>query len=214
MRRREFIALMGATAASPFAALGQVARIAIVHPSPPVATLTRDSPSPGIRALFTELNHLGYIEGKNLLIERYSYEGRAEHYPELAREVIASKPDLIIAVGDSVVLDFKAATTTIPIVAILGNPVEAGIVPSLARPNGNITGVATHVGLEEWDKRIQLLHEVVPRLTRLGALLSKQARDQWPQAGRKAIEETGITRVGPALDHPIDDAEYRRAFAA
>ena len=215
MRRREFITLIGsACAAWPLTALGKVARIAIVHPSHPVTMLTGESPSPGIRALFTELHRLGYIEGKNLLIERYSYEGRAEHYPDLARDVIASKPDLIIAVGDSVVHDFKTTTNTIPIVAILGNPVEAGIVPSLARPSGNITGVATHVGLEEWDKRIQLLHEVVPRLTRLGALLSKQARDQWPDAGRKATEETGITWIGPALDHPIDDAEYRRVFAA
>jgi putative ABC transport system substrate-binding protein len=215
MRRREFITLIGsACAAWPLTALGKVARIAIVHPSHPVATLTGESPSPGIRAIFTELHRLGYIEGKNLLIERYSYEGRAEHYPNLARDVVASKPDLIIAVGDSVVLDFKTTTKTIPIVAILGNPVEAGIVPSLARPSGNITGVTTHVGLEEWDKRIQLLHEVVPRLTRLGALLSKQARDQWPDAGRKAIEEIGITWIGPTLDHPIDDAEYRRVFAA
>jgi putative tryptophan/tyrosine transport system substrate-binding protein len=215
VRRREFITLLGGTAAAwPLTALGKVARIAIVHPSHPVALLTGESPSPGIRALFTELHRLGYIEGKNLLIERYSYEGRAAHSPDLVRDVIASKPDLIIAVGDSVVLDFKQTTKTIPIVAILGNPVEAGIVPSLARPSGNITGVATHVGLEEQDKRIQLLHEVVPQLTRLGALLSKQARDQWPDAGRKATEEIGITWIGPALEHPIDDAEYRRVFAA
>jgi putative ABC transport system substrate-binding protein len=120
MRRREFITLAGgAVAAWPLTAFGKVARIAIVHPSHPVAILTKESPSPGIRAIFTELHRLGYIEGKNLLIERYSYEGRAAHDPGLAREVIASKPDLIITVGDGVVLDFKETTETIPIVAIL-----------------------------------------------------------------------------------------------
>jgi putative tryptophan/tyrosine transport system substrate-binding protein len=137
MRRRNLLfgLLAAATIGSAVAQQSaKVHRIAVVHPSHPVASLTETSFSPGVRAIFTELRRLGYIEGKNLLIERYSGEGCAAHYPDLAREVAARNPDLVIAVGDNLVLDFKASTTTIPIVGIFGNPIEAGIVPSLARP--------------------------------------------------------------------------------
>src|SRR5215831_2449394 len=84
---------------------GKVHRIAVVHPSHPVVALTETSFSPGIRAIFTELRRLGYVEGKNILIERYSGEGRAEHYPELARDVVRRNPDVIIAIGNDLVLD-------------------------------------------------------------------------------------------------------------
>jgi putative tryptophan/tyrosine transport system substrate-binding protein len=156
---------------------------------------------------------LGYVEGRNLLIERYSGEGRAAHYPELARNVVTRNPYLIIAVGDDLVLDFKATTTTIPIVGIFGNPIEAGIVPSLARPGGNITGVTSRIGFEFWDKRVQLLRQVVPQLTRLGGVLSRVRRDRLEAEIRETARRTGITWVGPPLDHPIDEAEYRRVFA-
>jgi putative tryptophan/tyrosine transport system substrate-binding protein len=189
-------------------------RIAVVHPSHPVASLTETSFSPGIRALFIELRRLGYIEGKNLLIERYSGEGRAAHYPDLARDVVAHKPDLVIAVSDELVLDFKAATTTIPIVGIFGHPIETGIVPSLARPGGNITGVTPLIGFEVWDKRIQLLRQVVPHLNRLGAIQSRSRRDQWEAEIHETARRTGTTWVGPALAHPINEAEYRRVFGA
>ena len=215
MRRRSLIFGLLAVATTGMARAEQSAkarRIAIVHPSHPVASLTETSFSPGIRAIFTELRRLGYIEGKNLLIERYSYEGRAEHYPDLARDVVARNPDLIIAIGTPVVLDFKTATTTIPIVGTFGTPIEFGIVPSLARPGGNITGVAT-LGLEVRDKRIQLLRQVVPQLTRVGAIESIAFRDRLEVAEREGAR-TGVIRVGPALNHPIDEAEYRRVFAA
>ena len=112
-----------------------------------MAALTEESPSPGVRALFNELGRLGYVEGKNLLIDRYSGEGRAAHYPDLARDVVARKPDLIIAIGNNLVLDFKEATTTTPIVGMFADPVETGIVRSLARPSGNITGVTLNIGI-------------------------------------------------------------------
>jgi putative ABC transport system substrate-binding protein len=77
-----------------------------------------------------------------------SGEGRAGHYPDLARDVVRHNPDLIIAVNTNFVLDLKAARTTIPIVGVFALPIESGIVPSLVRPGGNITGVAIDVGLE------------------------------------------------------------------
>jgi putative ABC transport system substrate-binding protein len=133
---------------------GKVHRIAVVHPSHPVATLAETSFSPVVSAIFTELHRLRYVEGKSILIERYSGEGRAAHYPDLARDVVRRNPDLIIAISTDLALDFKAATTTIPIVSAFSNPIETGIVSSLARPGGNITGVSVDIGVEQWQKRL------------------------------------------------------------
>jgi putative ABC transport system substrate-binding protein len=193
----------------------KVHRIALVHPTHPVAALTDESPSPGVQALFNELHRLGYVEGKNLLIDRYSGEGRATHYPDLARDVVAKKPDLIIAIGNNLVLDLKAATTTIPIVGFFADPVETGIVRSLARPSGNITGVTLNIGIQEsWAKQVQLLVQVVPHLSRLGVLRSTTLTDGQEAEEQQAVRRLGITTVGGTLDYPLDEAEYRRAFTA
>jgi putative ABC transport system substrate-binding protein len=165
MRRREFIALAGgAVAAWPLTALGKAQRIAIVVASVPVTFLSETGDDPGglFPALFKELRRLGYVEGQNVMVERYSGGGRPSHYAEMAREVVSRNPDVIITVGDNnLTVDLKAATTTIPIVGVLAIAVEAGIVASLARPGGNVTGVAIDVGQEQWGKRIQLLQQVV-----------------------------------------------------
>jgi putative ABC transport system substrate-binding protein len=124
-----------------------------------------------IPAIFEELTRLGYVEGRNLLIGRYSGEGRAAHYPDLVRQIVSRNPDLIIAFGPFMVLDLKAATSTIPIVGGFADPIAFGIVPSLARPGGNITGVSTDVGEDQWAKRVQLLKEAVPQISRMGSLL-------------------------------------------
>ena len=181
MRRRDFIAgLMIAAVTGRAQALqtGKVFRIAIANPVVPVADINQASKgSLIIPAIFEELLRLGYVEGRNLLIERYSGEGRAAHYPELAREIVSRNPDLIIAMGNFLVLDVKAATGTIPIVGTFGDPVGTGIVPSLARPGGNITGVSVDVGLDQWLKRVQLLKEAVPQITRLGVLQTRSVSD-------------------------------------
>jgi len=98
-----------------------------------------------IPAIFEELTRLGYVEGGNLLIERYSGEGRTARNPDLARKIVSRNPDLIVAFGSFFVLDVKAATNSIPIVGIFRAPIELGIVPSLARPGGNVTGVTVDV---------------------------------------------------------------------
>ena len=104
----------------------------------------------------------------------------------------------------------KAATTAIPIVGVFGVPVESGIVASLARPGGNITGVSVDVGLEQWGKRVQLLQQVVPQATKWGFLELRAMREQWgPKEG-----EWGVSWVAPSLNDPADEAEYRRVFAA
>jgi putative ABC transport system substrate-binding protein len=196
---------------------GKVHRIAIVAPSFPVSKMTETSGDPLFQAFFNELRRLGYIEGQSLVIERYSGEGRASHYGDLASDVVSRNPDVIISIGtNELTLDFKAATTTIPIVGAMGLPVEAGIVASLARPGGNITGVSIDVG-ELWPKRLQLFHEMVPQAKRLGYLHPRASRETWEARGRpgeETIRKMGVTQpVGPPLDYPIDEAEYRRVFA-
>jgi putative tryptophan/tyrosine transport system substrate-binding protein len=147
---------------------GKVYRIAFAHPTTPVADINQASKgSLQIPAIFEELTRLGYVEGRNVLIERYSGEGRAAHFPEVARAAVSRNPDLIIAISNNLVLDFKAATSTIPIVGVVAAPIENGIVSSLARPGGNITGVSIDVGDDQWAKRVQLVKEVVPRISRL-----------------------------------------------
>ena len=152
MRRRDFIAglmIAALTGRAQAQQTGKVHRIAFAYPTLPVADQNQSSKgSITVPAIFEELTRLGYVEGRNLLIERYSGEGRAEHYPELVRAAVSRNPDLIIAFGNDLVLDFKAATSTIPIVGILLDPVGQGIVPSLARPGGNITGISIGVGLD------------------------------------------------------------------
>ena len=138
MDRRSFIAFVGGAAVAwPLAARAQqpakAHRIAVVHPSRPVAMLT-DSGGLTIEAFFKQLHQLGYVEGQNLLVERYSDEGRTESYAALARYVVGSKPELIFAVSGRMVQHFKDTATTIPIVAYTTDPVALGFARSLARP--------------------------------------------------------------------------------
>jgi putative ABC transport system substrate-binding protein len=140
MQRREFITLFGGTAATwPLAVRAQqpakMKRIAYVHPATKVSELSVSGP-PRYRAFFEEISRLGYVEGQNLGVERYSGEGQPERYAELARDVVNTQPDLILAVGARLSLDFKMATTTIPIVTVTGDPIAMGLVASIARPGG------------------------------------------------------------------------------
>jgi putative tryptophan/tyrosine transport system substrate-binding protein len=218
MRRREFIAglmIAALTGGGQAQQTGKVYRIAFAHPTAPVADQNQASKgSLVIPAIFEELLRLGYVEGRNLLIERYSGEGRAAHYPDLARQIVSRNPDLIIAINNFLVLDVKAATSTIPIVGIFGTPVESGIVPSLARPGGNITGVSIDVGGDQWAKRMQLLKEAVPQITRLGSLVTRNLRERWSAVERENALKNSLSIVGPPLERPTDEQEYQRVFAA
>ena len=195
---------------------GKVYRIAFAHPTVPVADQNQASKgSLAIPAIFEELTRLGYVEGRNLLVERYSGEGRADHYPDLARQIVSWNPDLIIAFGPFIVLDVKAATSTIPIVGTFGNPIAFGIVPSLARPGGNITGVTVDVGFDQWVKRVQLLKEAVPQITRLGFLETRDGRERiGATIGREIALKNSVSIIGPPLERPTDEQEYHRVFAA
>ena len=220
MRRRNFIVGLMTVAAMGTAHAqqsGTVYRIALVDPAIPTAEFSdATSDFPAARAFYNELHRLGYVEGKNILIERYSGEGRAAHYPELARDVVRRNPDLIIAYANDLVLDFKAATTTIPIVGVFAFPVETGIVSSLARPGGNVTGASIDAAGSLWLKRLQLFQEMVPQAKRLGYLDLRANREAWEAQGRPGNEvarKMGVVfPVGPPLDFPIDQEAYRRVF--
>jgi putative ABC transport system substrate-binding protein len=214
MRRREFIgSLIGTAVAWPLAASAQqpakVYRVAIVHPSVPVNEMN-ESGRIWFKALFGELKRLGYIEGQNLIIERYSGEGNAAHYAEVASEVVRQQPDVIFAITGRMVRNFKAATATIPIVGSMADPVAFGLVSSLARPGGNITGVSSDAGLEIWGKRLELLRELIPAASRVGFLASRDVAEA--PAMREAAQEAGISLVAPPLEGALQEAEYRRVF--
>jgi putative ABC transport system substrate-binding protein len=158
MKRRRFIALVGGTAAAwPLAARAQKSatqqRIAIFHPAIPTTLLTETGGGSAWRAFFSELRRLGYDEGDNLIIERYSAEGHHERYADLAREIVARKPDVIVTGTNPVVIVFKAATSTIPVVAFMIDPLQARLVTSLSRPGSNLTGITLDAGIENWGKR-------------------------------------------------------------
>ena len=215
MQRRDFITALGAAATWPLAARAQqpakMKRIAIVFPSAKVSELNV-SGRPYIRAFFEELSRLGHVEGQNLRVERYSGEGRPERYAELARDVVNTHPDLILAGGARLSLDFKMATKTIPIVTIVIDPIAVGLVASIARPGGNITGVTIAAGLEIIGKRMGLLFEVMPKLSTVGYLTSRRFwEDPRGAAAREAAKRAGIA-LSPAMLVNFDDAEYQRVF--
>lgn len=217
MRRREFITLFGGTAATwPYAARGQQParkkRIALVSPASKVSEMSLSGLSQ-YRAFFEELSHLGYVEGQNLEVERYSGEGRPERYSELVRDVVNTHPDVILAVAAHLSLAFKMATKTIPIVTIVNDPVALGLVVSIARPGGNITGVTIGAELELIGKRIGLLVEAMPKLSSVGYLVSRPYwEDLRGAAAREAANRAGISLKAAPLDSAFNEAEYRRAF--
>ncbi|MBR0696710.1 ABC transporter substrate-binding protein [Bradyrhizobium lablabi] len=215
MRRREFIAFVGAGVMLPLGAGAQqskkVYRIALLHPSHPVSELTENSRFKYWREFFHALRQVGYIEGNNLVVERFSGEGHIDHYPELAREAAARNPNVIFAITIWMVGPLKEATSTIPIVAMTSDPVQLGLVKSMARPGGNITGVSVDAGLQLWAKRLQLFREVVPTISKLG-ILGVQKN---PEAAvmQETAEKAGIGVVGPSYVDKGNDEEYREVFA-
>jgi putative ABC transport system substrate-binding protein len=169
--RRTFLTGTGAVLlATPLAAAqqaGKVARIGVLgDTSPPVETSYS-----GIAAFLQELRGLGYEEGRQVIIEYRWAEGQRERLPELATDLVRSKIDVVVALGPASARAAKNATTTIPIVFVgSGDPIAEGLVSSLARPGGNVTGLAGIAGLAIVGKRLALLKEVVPAVTRMAIL--------------------------------------------
>jgi len=149
---------------------GKTYRIAIVFPTIPIVEIAESSSNPFIRPFFKELRRLGYIEGQNLVVSRYTAEGDEDRFAAIAHEAVAQKPDMIFGGSTRLVARLKEATSTIPIVAAMGDPVAGGIVSNLARPGGNVTVVSIDAGPEIWGKRLAFLKEAVPHLSKVGFL--------------------------------------------
>ena len=140
---------------------------------PRIGVLSASSPSddPYLLEAFRQgLRELGYVEGQTIAIEYRFADGRAEKLPGLAAELIGLKSDVIVAANPAAAVAAKQATSTVPIVfAVSGDPVAAGLVASLARPGGNVTGLAS-LGAELVGKQLELLREVVPKVSRVAVL--------------------------------------------
>ena len=170
MKRREFIALVGGAIACPMGVRaqqpsGKVPRIGYLG-----ATSPSDRP-PLLDAFRQRLRELGWVEGQNIVIDYRYAEGRVDRLPDLAAELVQLKVDVIVSLGTQGVTAAKNATETIPIVMIyVRDPVGTGLIASLARPGGNVTGVSGYTGLEIVAKQLELLKETVPKVRRVAIL--------------------------------------------
>jgi putative ABC transport system substrate-binding protein len=165
MRRREFITALGvtlgATAIGPVAARAQakIPRVGFMGNSTAVLEANL------VGAFREGLHDLGYEEGRNIVIEYRWADGKYELFPTLVRELIAAKVDVIVTAGTPAALAVKKATATVPLVMVaVGDPVGTGLVSSLARPGGNLTGLSS-IAPDLEGKRLELLREVVPRIS-------------------------------------------------
>jgi putative tryptophan/tyrosine transport system substrate-binding protein len=172
MRRREFITLLGGAAVAWPLAVGAQQTADKVHRIGLLSSVTAAGYARQLEALRQGLRELGYIEGKNLVIEYRWAEGKYDRLAELAAELVRLKVNLIVTHGTPGSRAAKQATTTIPIViAVSGDAVATGLVQSVARPGGNITG-ATFFFPELNAKRLEILKEGVPHISRVGVLLN------------------------------------------
>jgi len=204
MRRRDFLTLLGGVVASaPLAASAQEARklprIGFLGNS--TATLEANLVGP-----FRDgLRDLGYVEGRNILIEYRWAEGNYERFPSLIAELIALKADVIVTAGTPAAIAVKKATASIPLVMVaVGDPVGTGLVASLGRPGGNATGL-TSIAPELEGKRLELLKEVLPKVSRVVVLWNPAnayqiGSEKEVQAAAKVLHNSQRTcRRGPRV---------------
>jgi|SRR5262245_1604772 len=214
MRRRELVALLGGAAASsvvrPRAAraqAGKVWRIGMLE------TTSAQLNAANLDAFRQGLRQLGYVEGQNLAIDYRSADGRLDRIPELASQLVRGKVDVIVTRGTPSARAAKNATATIPIVmAAIGEPVETGLVASLARPGGNVTGLSAFV-TELVAKRVELLREVIPRIARL-ALLDNMTNGSVPPQWEETKRASGALGIEPQLLDVRKPEDIERAFEA
>jgi putative ABC transport system substrate-binding protein len=215
VRRRSFLTgALTITAISPATAQqrDRSQRLAIFSPSEPITLMNENSKNLIYRALFGELRRLGHVEGQNLSVERYGREQDIAGPPALATEVIRSNPDVIYVVGPGVLL-FKAPASSIPIVALTADPLGQGLAQSLAHPGGNVTGVSVDAGPSIYGKRIELLRQIVPALSKLAFLA---LRVQWESAQgaamRAAADTAGLAWISSLVELPTSETIYRAAI--
>jgi putative ABC transport system substrate-binding protein len=212
MRRRDF--LFAIAVAVPISdALAEQRpiskRFAVLDPAIKTGEI-RIGGDPNYTIVFEEMKRLGYVEGVNLIVDRYTVEGQLDRYPELAKAIVATRPDVIFTYGR--LDELLSETRTIPIVAWVGDPIAQGIASSLAHPGGNVTGVTNDAGADMGAKRIELFSQAVGKLTNIGLLEPSDNASAGAQSVRRACEKLKISCRSELLQAPVDEAEYRRAF--
>jgi len=217
MKRREFITLVGGAVAWPLTARAQQAKV------PTVGVLLTGNPDPEIflRSFRGALRDVGYTDGQNIRLEVRSAEGKSVLLPQKAAELVGLKVDIIVAALTPAIQAAKQATSDIPIVmAPAGEPVGTGLVASLARPGGNVTGVSAATA-ELAGKSLELVREALPSARRVAVLaneadpLAKPFLEQIDQGARTLGLEVDTTMVRPEtpLDAVFDEISSKRAEA-
>lgn len=202
MLRRDFMAGLGSAAAAwPLVAQAQqpkkIPRIGLL------IAANASAAAPGITVLVQRLRQLGWIEGQTVAIEYRWAEGQYDRFAEIAAEFVRLNVDVIVTAATAPGLAAKRATSTIPIVAVSGDPVESGLVASLARPGGNVTGLSLQQA-EAGSKRLELLREIVPDLRRLAiianvssAMIALEVQEVESKARSLALEVVALKVDGP-----------------
>ena len=217
MRRREFITLVGGLFAWPVAAHAQ-------QRQPQLVGILSQDLQPGLLETFRdELRKLGYVEGQNIKIELRDAAGRNERLPALAEELLRLKANVIVAVNTPAVQAAKKATKTVPVVMMrVADPVKSGLVVSLARPGGNVTGLS-FMPDALGPKGVELLHEILPRMTSIAALyqgnnpgaviIIDEVERQGAQIGLKLVRAPVHDEEERDLAHAFEIASEARAEA-
>jgi len=211
MQRRDFITLLGGAAAWPLAAraqeVGRTYRLAVLN--------TAGRSAPQFLSLFDELRKLGFVEGQNLIVDSRGFAARTEEFPSLAAELAKTGVDAVLCGGIAAVRAAQGATRTIPIVANVNDMVGAGLVASLARPGGNITGIS-FLAADLDGKRLEILMEVLPTVRRMAALTDPEnSNSDKLQALHDAARARGVDLSVYVVDRPerivpaIDDAKSK-----
>jgi putative ABC transport system substrate-binding protein len=210
MRRREFIAGLGGAAAWPVVARAQQAVMPVIGY---LSSQSTDLGAPFVLAFRQGLNESGYVEGRNVAIEYRWANGQYERLPALAADLVRRRVTVIAALAAPSAMVAKAATTTIPVAFEVGvDPVKMGLIASLSRPGGNLTGV-TNLNVELGPKKLELLHKLVPAATIIGLLVN-------PANPNSEIVSKGIQAAARTLGVEIDvrrastEREIDTAFAS
>jgi putative ABC transport system substrate-binding protein len=217
-RRELLAALGGAAAAWPLAAGAQqsskVYRVGLAFTTSLLSEMAGPDPiQPSVRAFVHAMRDLGYVEGQNLILERRSAEGHPERYREIFEDLVRLNVDVIVTVSAAMIKEAKAVTTTVPIVmgSSTVDVLNLGVVSSLAKPGGNITG---NIGLFDPEidaKRLQLLKEMLPSASRVACLSRfEEWESPWGQSVEAAAQRLGLTMVLAA--HTPDNYEVALAL--
>jgi putative ABC transport system substrate-binding protein len=209
MRRRKFILLLGSASAWPFAARAQRSTL-------PTIGFLRSTPAAPFAHLLTAfrqgLNSVGFVEGENVVIEQRWADNHPERLPGLAADLVRRQVHVIV--GNSVAVEAaRAATTSIPIVFVTSDdPVERGFVASLSRPAGNLTGLTFFGGGQLGGKRMELLHELVPKAGVIAVLMDPNSRTSAPDLREAEIAARAFgLRIVPVM--AASEREFEQAFA-